>query len=355
MTRPPSIIILFLTLAFLAAGCNPFSQPVAAGIVKTTNGGADWQFINKLGDGQTGSLAEATVSELVFDPYNSEHVYAGSYSSGLFKSEDTGNSWKQILSKIGVYDVVINPQDTKVIYAAGFFNNHGKVLVSKNTGGSWDEIFNEEDVQNPVRSIALNPSNPFDVVIGLNSGNLVKSSDGGQHWRLLLNFQDQINRVRWQNGGLYVLLEKTGLRKSTDGGLTFQDLSGALAASRDFAGVPVSGPAAGNFNRMAIDAINPSLIYLTTDAGLYKTVDEGQTWRNLTNLPLKDSVVPVRAVAISRASSNTVYASAGATVYKTLDGGSSWQTQSVATTGFVNVILVHPQLPQIAYAGIFSE
>ncbi len=342
-------------MALVSAGCSLFSQPVAAGIAKSTSGGVDWQFANKLVDVKNGSLSQEPISELVFDPYNAEHVYAGSYSSGLYKSEDAGNSWKQILSKIGVYDIAISPLDSKVIYVAGFFGDRGKVLISKNSGGSWDEIYNEEDARNPVRSIALNPNNPQDVIIGLTSGNLVKSSDAGQHWRLLTNFNDRVNRVRWQGNSVYVLLLNKGLQKSVDGGQTFQDISTVLASSRDFVGVPVSGPTVGNFNRMAVDLTNPSIIFLTANAGLYKTVDGGGSWISLTNLPLKDRSVPLRAVSIAPGSSNTVYASAGATVYKTVDGGNSWQTESVHTTGFVNSILVHPQLPQVVYVGLFSQ
>jgi photosystem II stability/assembly factor-like uncharacterized protein len=352
MVKKQKFGILLVTVALLSAGCGIFSKSTTAGVVKTSNGGIDWPFANKLTNVRNGSLAKLNMSELQFDPQNADHVFAGSYSGGLFRSDDAGANWRQILTGIGVYDFAIDPQNHDTIYAGGSFGDHGKVLATKDGGKSWTETFNEEDTLNPVRGIAINPVINNEVVIGLNSGAIIKSVDGGQHWKLMINFADRVNRIRWQNGAVYILLQQKGLYKSGDGGASFQNLSTPLSAPRNFAGVAVSGPAVGNFNRMAVDMGNPSLLWVTTDAGLYKSADEGRTWAHL-DLPLKVNNVPVRAVSLSPLSSNTAYVSAGATVYKTVDGGNSWQTQSVNTLGFINTILVHPLLAQIAYAGIF--
>jgi photosystem II stability/assembly factor-like uncharacterized protein len=105
---------------------------------------------------------------------------------------------------------------------------------------------------------------------------------------------------------------------------------------------------------MYVDADSASLIYLTTDKGLYKSTDGGKTW-NPQSLPVQPGLNPARAVAVARGNSSIVYVSVGGTVYKSLDGGSTWQTQSVVGTGYVNALLVDPSLPQISYAGVYVD
>lgn len=94
-------------------------------------------------------------------------------------------------------------------------------------------------------------------------------------------------------------------------------------------------------------------MYLTTDKGLYKSVNEGQTW-TLLNLPVKDyGLYGAYAVAVAKTSSNIIFTSVGSTIYKSTDGGNNWQTQRVVTGNLVYYILIDPQLPQIAYAGVY--
>ncbi len=54
-------------------------------------------------------------------------------------------------------------------------------------------------------------------------------------------------------------------------------------------------------------------------------------------------------------SDSVVYASAGADIYKSVDSGATWQAEDTHAKGFINTILVHPQLPQQVYAGIYTK
>lgn len=347
-------LILIVALAFLAAGCNPLAKTVPVGIIKSINGGSDWQFANAVKNSTTLSLASLSISKMNFDPQNRQTVFAGSYTDGLYKSEDSGASWSKILSKILVYDFAINPLDTKIIYASGYYGDHGRVLKTTDGGASWVEIYHEESPANAARSIALNPLNPNQVVIGTTSGSVVKSSDSGNTWQLANDFKDRVNRVLWQNNNVYVLLKTKGLFKSSGFADNFSEMTSSLGKSYNVGTLSyTSANAVASFNQVYVDLRTPSLIYLTTDKGLYKTTDEGKAW-NLQNLPIKPDKADGRAVAVSRASSNIVYSSVGSTIYKSTDGGINWQTQNITSGGFVNYILVDPELPQIVYAGIYS-
>ncbi len=349
------LIILLVPVLFTAQACslNLFKKPSPAGVIKTVNGGMDWQFSNVLKDTKSGSISSLNISKLDFDPTNRETVYASSYNGGLYKSEDSAGSWKIILSKILVYDFAINPQDPKIIYVAGYYGSFGKVLKTVDKGATWQEIYNEGSGDNIVRAVAINPTQPNQVVIGTASGEIIKSADGGISWKLAKNFDSRVNRITWTNNGFYVLLKTKGLSKSNDFGENFSDLTSSLTMAPG-SWYSASATSIESFNQAYVDSVSSSLIYLATSKGLYKTTDEGKTWAPQ-SLPLKPEDSNARAVTVAKNSSNIVFASVGPTMYKSTDGGSTFQTQSIATRGFINYILIDPQLPQIVYGGIYIE
>src|SRR5262249_50892206 len=109
-----------------------------SGILKSIDGGANWQAANS-GLGTTpGYPGVFGVSALTIDPQNADILYAGSYG-GLFKSVDGGASWIVLngglptqpapgpVRNLQVYLVVIDPRHPTTIYAGGsdVFNVNG--------------------------------------------------------------------------------------------------------------------------------------------------------------------------------------------------------------------------------------
>jgi len=344
--------ILLASILFLSASCAIGGNSVVAGTAKTVNGGSDWQFANSI-ESSKSNINGLSISKISFDPSDRQKVFAGGYNGGLYQFDSNANAWKQILSNILIYDFVVSPQDSKTIYAAGLFNDHGKLVITKDGGATWTQIYNDATQNNPVRAVALNPNNVSQIVIGLGSGSVIKSADGGLSWQLVKDFSDRINRMSWQNGSLYILLQSKGLVKSPDFGDSFTQLStgiGAAAASQ----AALSNSSSFTYNQFYADTVTPALIYITTSQGLFKTVDEGKTWAAI-KLPIQNGQNVTRGIAIAKNSSNLVFTSIGSTIYKSTDGGLTWQTQKVATNGIINYILVDPELPQIVWAGIYGQ
>ncbi len=342
--------LLFLVgIIFVSAGCSlSGGNSIVSGTVKTVNGGTDWQFMNKIQNSKT-TINNLSVSKMSFDSRDRSKVYVGGYNGGLYQWDDSSSSWREILSNILIYDFVVSPSDSKVIYAAGLFANHGRLLVTKDGGASWTQIFNDPAQDNPVRTVVLNPANTNQIVIGLGSGSVIRSADGGLSWQLAKDFADRINRMLWQNNNLYALLQTKGLVMSTDFADNFNQISNNIA------GNAASASTGGlTYNQFFVDSVSSSLIYITTSNGLYKSVDAGLTWINV-HLPIQNGDSVSRAIAVSQSSSNVVYTNVGSTVYKSTDGGATWQTQKVATNGIINYILVDPTLPQIAWAGVYGS
>jgi len=353
-----NLVIIPALVLLVSASCDLFATNPTGGIIKTANGGSDWQFSNKLSSGK-GSLGSLSVSRIVYDPHKTDHVYAGTYQAGLFLSEDGGNSWRQILSQFGVYDFVVDPNSSDVIYAVGTYAKHGRVLATRDGGKSWVEIFNEATVDNPVRTIAMNPDNNQELVIGLNSGVVVKSQDAGVSWKLLQTYPDRINRVLWPAGNvLYALVRNTGLFKSTDG-VSFVNITAPLVPSSnyDYVGqLTFNSTTIAEYNQMAVSSASPDTIYITTTDGLYRTFNGGASWSAVPLPTHTQDLQNLRNQAVVVApGGNVVYTAVGAVVYKTSDGGNSWQAEDTHAGGLINAIAVNPDLPQQAFAGVYIQ
>jgi hypothetical protein len=343
--------LCLVTISLLAASCNPFAKTNQGGIAKTTNGGVDWQFVNALvrDTGDEGSLSGANIGTILFSPQKKQRMFAASYNGGLLMSDNSGEQWKQILSNVNVYDVMVDPTAQDTIYAAGLAADHGRVLITTDAGKSWQDIFTESSDQNPVRKITHNPKNSKELLIGLQSGTVIRSPDGGTNWQHLFSFDNRIQDIIWHlDGTLFVLLRDRGLAISDDGGLTFSFATDSLSGD-----APTGNLAelVNSFIQVAVSSRDSNLVYVTTDRGLFKFT--GETWRKL-QVPARQEI-GLRAIALSPVSDNTVYISSGATIYKSIDGGMSFQTNSIATSGFINYIVVDPELSQVAFAGIVVQ
>ncbi len=88
------------------------------GVFRSTDGGSTWELV----------FRDPFVAEVVTDPRNPGVVYAGtgdhpyhdqSTGNGLFRSDDGGGSWYSVndgLSHLAIWDLVIDPSDSSIMY-----------------------------------------------------------------------------------------------------------------------------------------------------------------------------------------------------------------------------------------------
>ncbi len=340
-------LVLGMAIFLLAASCD-FSN-ANVGIIKTANGGSNWQQANKIKNSDQ-TLLKLSISQVRYDN-QFENLYASSFDGGLYKSADAGESWEEVLGVAQVYDFAFNPNDNKIIYAATFLNSRGRILVTKDQGKSWTEIYSDASKDNPVRTVAINPLNPQEILAGLGRGSIIHSGDGGQTWKLVANYNDRIYRIVWNNGVVYAVVKSTGVMKSLDGGQSFQQITGTITNSGNILGVSIFGENTSDYRQIAIGTNNPNLLYLTTNNGLYKTQDGGSTW-NYVSMPYRQDDTSPYAVAMASGNDFVVYSSVGSIIYKSVDGGATWTANDTGTNGLITVIEVDHSLPQIAFAGV---
>ena len=246
-----------------------------------------------------GPIGSGSVTCLAVAPSNPDVMYAGTEGE-IFKTSDGGATWTWvgvIYSYIGdtpgttyatLLDLKIAPDNPDIVYAG----TETGINISQNGGRDWTNTWPGSWVV--VNSIAVDPSNPKNILIG----------KGHPVYQL----SDEI----------------IGIFKSTDGGLTWQE----KLPRGPF------GEALHAVHTILFDTNNPKTVYAGTekydnpagyDGGLRKSIDDGETW-----IPLKvNSVDDVFALAMTPSgfSPATIYAYAfnfDKDIYASTDHGLTW-------------------------------
>jgi photosystem II stability/assembly factor-like uncharacterized protein len=164
-------------------------------------------------------------------------------------------------------------------------------------------------------SLAFNSATPEMVFFGSHAG-LSRSTDGGRSWQpTTLRNQDAMQIGVAADGKTVIVSGHDVFQKSSDGGLTWQNWVDKLKGATDI-------------HAMAIDATNPNNIYfVAVGVGLIKSADAGATWINLSNAQVGQNIM---ALAYGN---NTLWASTtNRGILRSQDDGQTWQ----AASGFVN-------------------
>lgn len=105
-----------------------------SGILKTTDGGESWTFINQ-------DLTARSISRLAINPGDTLVLYAGavleddSPDSGVYRSVDGGGHWQQLIGELRISGLAIDPVLTDTVYI-GTYNNG--IFFSTDGGAHWD-------------------------------------------------------------------------------------------------------------------------------------------------------------------------------------------------------------------------
>ena len=77
-----NIILTICAISLMSASCNFFGPTTTAGVLKTSNGGVDWQASNKIKD-SSNYITDLAISRMAFDPQGADVIYLSSFSGGV--------------------------------------------------------------------------------------------------------------------------------------------------------------------------------------------------------------------------------------------------------------------------------
>ncbi len=345
--------ILILGLSLTAASCNIVevilgTSSGSRGVFRSEDNGETFRAANLVG--KKGNINTLSVTSLSLSPSNPDTIYLGS-NDGLYKSEDGAKSWTYILAGIAVADVVVDPVEPNVVYAAGIAAGNGKVIKSLDSGVSWIDIYTEPSKNNAVLSIAVSRANTSVILIGLNGGEVIRSIDAGHTWQGVKDLADKVMRLRFgPSGTAYVLTAKVGLSKSLDLGVNWIQLTNNLTNTSFNTSSRAISTVSG-FYDLGLDRKQSGVLYLGTEQGLYRSINDGANW-SFMELPVKNNALRVSSVAINPGNSNNIFAGIGSSIFKSTNGGVTWQTKVLPTSSEIRSLVINPTSNNIIYAGL---
>ena len=304
---------------FVAVLGHPYGPNEERGIFRSVDGGATFQKV-LYKDENSGA------ADIIFDPRDANTLYAvlwearqgpwenGAFTganSGIYKSTDGGNSWRQLTGGLptfadglGRIGITAAPSDPRRLYATVEVRGQGLVYRSDDAGESWRRISSDPRAASrpsDFAEIKVHPTNPDIVFTG--------------------------SIVAW---------------KSVDGGATWSAFRGA--------------PGGDDYHRIWINPKNPNIILLASDQGAIITVNGGETFSSWYNQPTAqmyhvttDNAFPYRVCSGQQESGSVCIQSRG-------DDGRitfrEWHPVGVEEYGYV---APDPLNPDIVYGGKVSR
>ncbi len=175
------------TIFLIVSNSYNYKSIAYAGIYRSKDSGDNFEFVLPT----TVKWQRFYTHNLAYDltsitSSNATRWYAGFSNNGLYRSEDSGNTWTKVSdlsTHDTVYSVQTHPSDGQTVYLAsnlGFFksSNKGANLQKTGTGLPSGEV----------SSIAINPQNPQMIYVTVRTNGLYRSTDGGNNFSLLKSF-----------------------------------------------------------------------------------------------------------------------------------------------------------------------
>jgi photosystem II stability/assembly factor-like uncharacterized protein len=273
---------------------------VGDGIYKSADAGRTWQHLGLRDALQIGTIIVDPKDPNRLFVAALGHPYGPNAERGVYRSLDGGQSFQKVLYKdddTGAIDLLFDPRNSQVIFAdmwasrrppwttGGAYNGKGSGLYKSADGGNtWRQITkglpSEGDGLGRI-GLAVSLSDPdrmYAMVDAKKNGGVYRSDDSGESWQLV-NTEERV----WGRGDDFAMVRvdpknkdviyvaNTSTYKSTDAGKNFTAIKGA--------------PGGDDYHTIWINPDNPDIIALAVDQGATISVNGGKTWSSWYNQP----------------------------------------------------------------------
>ncbi len=376
--------------------------------------------------GPWSSGCDKTFGAIAINPVNPSIVYVGSSDDingcGVFRSTDGGNTWTAANSGLPIINIIVSQHYPPIsvlsisrklpsVLYAGIFqeSTNGTVFVTLNGGKTWSNasgvlspILNLPTIKAPVLSIAINPQNPANVVIGLVGSGVYKTSTAGVTWSQIKagtvaqGATDYFSTVRmapsdpktiyiagyteYLGSSLPCSFEAAGcidvagvltIRPSVshDGGSTWTYISDPamlgcpLPLHPSFPAL-VTDIAVDTLNKNALYAstisyIDPSSICAIPNGGAFSSLNGGNSWTPINDIGITNlSLFPIYRLFLAPNASNTLLAVTGFSgIVLSPDMGGHWISvgqRNIPYPSFIrNAAMTNTRIYALTSRGIF--
>jgi photosystem II stability/assembly factor-like uncharacterized protein len=228
------------------------------------------------------------------------HPYGPNAERGVFRSLDGGETWQKILyqdDNVGAIDLAFDPRNSQVVFASLWASRRPPWTASDSYDGPGSGLYKSADGGDHWRQItkglpsgddklgrigfAVSLSHPdrmYALVDAQKNAGVYRSDDAGESWQLV-NTEERVSgrgsdfacvRVDPRNQDVIYVANTTTYR-SDDAGKNFTAIKGA--------------PGGDDYHTIWINPENPDIIALGVDQGATISVNGGQTWSSWYNQP----------------------------------------------------------------------
>src|SRR5436190_6442686 len=331
-----ALVVLFpLSLGRGGQGVRPGPVPPAL------LAGLSWRNLGPFRAGRVSAVSGATGQPGVF--------YAGFPLGGVWKTTSAGETWYPVFDSVkeasSVGAIAVAPSNPDVIYvgmgdliAGGGISEGNGVYKSTDAGRTWQHV--GLDLTKQIPSILVDPKNP-DIVLLAAQGDVHKksdtrgvyrSTDGGRTWTKTLYLDDTTGaqKIAWADDHPDVLLATT-VRHWT-----------MLPTGLPRFGAPGVGPGAGG---------GPS-----SQTHLFKSTDQGVTWKEITGGGLPRLAGRTSVAIANNTNAQRMFLIQNSGLYRSDDAGATWRQMDSTDTrirngqgGYNCGVYVDPKNPDIVY------
>lgn len=270
--------------------CIRGNMSAGDGVYRTTDGGSTWEHI---GLGNTHFIGEIVVHpnnpDIVWVAALG-HAFGdqGNKDRGVYKSTDGGETWTKVLyhnQRSGAVDIEIDPNNPRILYTSLWeaYRNPwemssggtGSGLYKSTDGGeTWKNISTRPGLPKGIKGkigIAISPANSNRIwtIIESEHGGVFRSDDSGKTWKRI-NKERKLRQRAWyythivadpkNENTVYVL--NVNFHKSTDGGSTYESIETPH----------------GDHHDLWINPQNPNTMAIADDGGAQVTYNGGKSW-----------------------------------------------------------------------------
>ncbi|MFA7288641.1 MAG: T9SS type A sorting domain-containing protein [Melioribacteraceae bacterium] len=275
-----------------------FRELEIANSISSLKKASSLEFIER-GPGNVSGRTRGIVIDIA-DPTHSTW-FAGSVSGGIWKTTNKGQNWinkSPNLLNLATTVLMQSKSDANIIYCGtgeGFFNldgvNGAGIFKSNDHGETWNQLISTVDLKfGNINRIIVNPTNP-DILLACTNPHSYNSTDsspasiyrsvnGGVSWiRTFSKGESRIQDLQYDPSNFliqYCAVEMDGVYKSIDGGLNWTKTS--LTAKDE------AGNGFDIFGRIeiAVSPSNPNYIYASaegyTGSSLFISENKGEDW-----------------------------------------------------------------------------